>query len=112
MWKASDVDASKKYRLALVQAPNGGRRFFLEEEGTSGSHKGTTFYTAHVPNELLIRGDIGDIARQVPLKDGQPFFVDAHNVWITQEEMSALSEDKEDEEIPWLNGMPPMFAPK
>lgn len=112
MWKPSDVQNGKSYYLALVQSETGDRDFLLQEGNMDQIASGTVFSTEPVPNELLIKRNLKKISESILLVSGEHFYVDAHGIWITDSEMSAIMEDKDDDEVPWVNGMAPNFAPK
>ncbi|WP_209435999.1 hypothetical protein [Paracidovorax oryzae] len=69
-------------------------------------------FTEMVSNELLAKRNLRAISKAVSLVNGDAFHVDAHGVWLTAAEMAAILQDKEDDEIPWLNSLPPKLAPK
>lgn len=110
MWKRSEIEEHRAYRVALCQAPNGLRTFRLVADGCEAPHD-SPLCTEVVPHELLQGGQLHAIARTVKLTSGESFWVDAHGVWFTRPEADALNEDDEGE-IPWLNGLPPLLAPK
>lgn len=112
MWKLSDVDSTKHYHLLLIQSNSGARSFVLREYSESPANEGLFAFTASVPNESLLKRNLHAIAKAVALNNGEPFYVDAHGVWLTKDEMSAIVDDKDDDEIPWLNSLPPLLAPK
>jgi len=111
MWKNYEVDESKEYYVALVQNPSGSRKYELCEKGNCPSNSGAAFETEIVPYKLLFRRDFIGISKAIKLKNGKGFYVDAHGVWYTEEETKALDEDDEGD-IPWLNGIPPLLAPR
>lgn len=111
MWKRSDVVEGKRYCLSLNQFPSGHRTFTLHEVDASYLPPEAKLVTREVPNELLFRGGVDVISKSVLTTEGRSFFVDAHGVWLTEEELDALESD-EDVEVPWLNGLAPHFAPK
>jgi hypothetical protein len=112
MWKSSDIDLEKRYRLLLVQSSAGVRSFVLHDETEPGASEGLFAATDQVSNELLRKRSLHAIAKTVALTNGEPFYVDAHGTWLTKDEMDAISEDKDDDEIPWLNSLPPRLAPR
>ena len=71
----------------------------------------TVLCTEVVPTDLLLRRDFRGIADAVKLTSGELFTVDAHGVWFTRAEADAFDE-VEWNEMPWLNGLPPLLAPK
>jgi len=56
-----------------------------------------------------MRRDFNGIAQAVKLVTGQSYQVDAHGLWLTNEEVEALDEESE---VPWVNGIAAHFAPK
>jgi len=113
MWKSSDIDAAKSYRLLLVQSSTGVRSFVLHDETDElCPTEGLFAITEQVSNDLLRKRDFHGIAKTVALTSGDPFYVEAHGTWLTNDEMAAISEDKDDNEIPWLNSLPPRLAPR
>lgn len=112
MWKLTEIDKNTSYRLLLVQEDNGHRRFFLKNSNEEIFVKKNTFLTEPIDNEFLKKRNLRKISENFRLIDGSRFYVDAHGAWLTECEMNAINEDKEDDEIPWLNGIPPNFASK
>jgi len=110
MWKRSDVDEMKRYQIALCQEANGLRRFALVDVDQPSFPGTTALLTEEVPINLLLRRDFTAIAEQVKLSNGEKFGVDAHGVWLTKNECDAW--DRNWSDIPWLNGIPPLLAPK
>ncbi len=84
-------------------------------EGASSLPEHCVFVTGVVPYDLLWWGRVGEIGRTVKLSNGEPFFTDPHNVWLTQQEAGAFEAYLRDQlpwqDIPWLNGLPPDFPP-
>lgn len=113
MWKRADVDPAGQYRLLLTQAPSGARAFVLQSLDDAPPEAANLYaFTEQVPHGLLLNRDLRGISETVRLGNGKPFFLDAHGVWVTQEEMAAILERKRDHEIPWLNGIRPLWAPR
>ncbi len=109
MWKRSDIDPSKKYQVALCASQGGCRSYALHSVGHTVPPENTVFLTEVVPTDLLLRRDFKGISKAVRIVGGMHYRVDAHGVWLTMEEVGALEEELE---VPWVNGMPPKFAPK
>lgn len=74
--------------------------------------EGAVFLTEVVPTNLLLSRDFAGISEVVPLKGGKRFFVEAHGVWFTEEEWTALDRDVDWHEVQWLNGLAPILPPK
>lgn len=110
MWLRRDVDESKAYRVALRQEPTGRRSFHLLPDGDEVPVD-TVMYTEVVPTDLLLRRDFHGISKAVKLASGESFWVDAHGIWFTRAEAEVFG-DVEWNEVPWLNGLPPLLAPK
>ena len=105
------MDERLSYRVALRQRADGERTFALCEVD-SPEPPNTKFLTQVVPTDLLLRRDFMGIAETVRLRSGESFCVDPHGVWLTQDEYTALAQRRRHDEIPWFNGLPPIFAPK
>lgn len=110
MWNFSDIRDNHRYFLALTQLSTGRRRVVLCD--VDEARPDAALFTEVLSNELLLTRDLERISEQAPLLGGGRFFVDAHGVWLTEEEMCALEDDKDDYDVPWLNGIPPVFAPR
>lgn len=111
MWKRSDVDEKKIYYLSLDQLPNGRRIFALHELDVSDVGHEAVFLTGPVPNDLLVRRDFQAISETVRTTTGERFFVDAHGIWLAEAEVEALKKGEWDQ-VPWVNGIAPNFAPR
>lgn len=112
MWRRSDIDENQRYRLALIQHESRAREFVLQNESMELVSAKNILYTEIVPNELLIKGNLEAISKSVFLINGGRFYVDPHNIWITEIQMEAWLNDDEPEIMPWLNGLAPRFAEK
>lgn len=109
MWKRIDVDRTKQYQIALCQRPDGHRSQELHCSGAPALPTNAVFLTEIAPIDLVMRGDVCGIAKVVKLDTGQGYWVDAHGLWLTNDEVEALSEERE---VPWVNGLAAHFAPK
>lgn len=112
MWKIADLQEGKRYRVALVELEGGDRRLSLLEEHAPSDLPGVMFVTECVPFELLRRRDFKSISEAVPLVGGSRFYVEAHGIWLTSEEATALESFAPLREIPWPGGVSPRFPPK
>lgn len=112
MWKSTEINANTSYRLLLIQEENGSRIFLLKNSNEESLIAKNIFPTEIIENEFLKKRNLKKISENFRLIDGSRFYVDAHGIWLTDSEMNAIMEDKEDDEIPWLNGKPPNFASK
>jgi hypothetical protein len=110
-WKRRDVLDGKRYYVALCQCTSGHRYYELCEVASAPSSKEAVLLTAEVPNSLLAACNYEAISNTVPLTNGRRFYVEAHGVWLTEDEVGALGRDEE-REIPWLNGIAATFPPK
>lgn len=109
MWKRNEVDESQQYQVALCQRQDGLRYFSLYPlDGPIPPS--TVLVTEVVPIDLILRGNFRAITSKVKLTSGESFYVDAHNTWLTGPEWDAMDQDLPD--VPWLNGIAPLFAPK
>jgi len=113
MWKIYDVDRTKEYYLQLCENLNNHCRYFvLTEKNTNLNNPFVIFTTEIVPHELLLKRNLRIISETVKLSNGKSFSIDAHGVWLTEEETKAFSDGVCFDKTPWLNGTPPHFAPK
>ena len=112
MWQRSEVNESLAYRVALCQHANGARSVSLSRLGSAALPPATVFLTQVVPTDLLLRRDFIGISESVRLETGEHFGVDAHGTWLTQKEVDALDKDTPFNQVPWLNGLRPVFAPR
>jgi hypothetical protein len=112
MWKRAEVLEGTRYRVALCQTLTGHRTYKLQPLDHEQLPTDAALVTNEVPIELLLRRDFGGIADAVRLSDGKRFWTDAHGVWLTEEEMDALSSGVDHAAVPWLNGLPARFPPR
>lgn len=115
MWRISDVNEGREYKLHLCQSGNGFRFFRLVEIGSDidvNPPDDVILVTALIPNELLKRRALIPISETVLLDNGQPFFVDAHGVWLAEPEVREMDSGLSHNEIHWITGRAPEFAPK
>ena len=113
MWKRLQVDRTKKYFLQLCQASHGGRRFVLTEAGQTEREPDCVFETGFCNNELLWWGNLEQISQTTLLTTGDRFHVDAHGVWLTNDEVRQMKEHHFAlEKVQWCRGIQPRFAPK
>lgn len=109
MWQRSDIDPSKNYQVALCASQGGSRTHALHSVECTVPPDNTVFLTEVAPTDLLLRRDFEGISKAVCIVGGMQYRVDAHGVWLTMDEVGALEEELE---VPWVNGVPPNFAPK
>ena len=110
-WKRSDVLDGKRYYVALCQSSSGRRYYELCELGSAPLSGDAVLLTAEVPNSLLAARQYEAISNTVLLTNGRRFYVEAHGIWLTDDELEALDADWE-RQVPWLNGIPASFPPK
>jgi hypothetical protein len=112
MWKRMDLDETKSYSLDFYQDPDGSRRIELHEDGIENESTGLVMTTCQIPYDLLFSCDLEAISEYLKSNGKKSFGVDAHGIWLTEEEIQALMDDVDETEVPWLNDMPPNFAPR
>lgn len=117
IWRASDVNASGSYRLHLCESSEGSRFFKLIQIDSSDDEQSDDVIHISEPipqdvNEALKRGDLLMISETVSLDNGQPFFVDAHGVWLTMSEVNEMEADVDFNDIHWATGKIPIFPQK
>ena len=111
MWKNYDVDEGKEYTVALCQSSNGRRYFDLVEIGTVYANAEMVAMTAKIPYDLLFRRDFEGIVSHSNFINGMQFGVDPHGIWLTSTEIKEFQKGISHDQIKWLNGIPPNFAP-
>lgn len=111
MWNSSDLVEGQDYFLSLCQKTSGTRYFSLHSIGETLCDE-AVFQTEIVPYELLDKRDFIEIAKTVTLINGDKFYVDAHGVWLSVRECEAIDDDLEEDQVPWVNGLPPNLAPR
>lgn len=113
-WYSYDVIDGWQYRLHLCQTHNG-VRFFKLVQANSDADKirsgDVILATEIISNDLLRKKDIQSITKTVALEDGENFFVDAHNVWLTRAEVRQLHSGVKINSIQWATSIPPNFSP-
>ena len=114
IWKRADVDENKRYVLILFENSQGVRDFALTEIGcaTDVFHKNedSVFLTKEIPHELALSGNLLAISQKVTLESGEPFYFDAHGIWLTKDEREDIIQGRA--KIRWVRGRVPAFAPK
>ena len=110
MWLRTDVKEGVSYQVALCQDSDGRRRYELVIAG-GVPPDAAAFMTRVVPTDLLLRRDFLGIAEMVLLTSGEPFFVEAHGIWLTRAEVEVI-QAKGWRNVPWLNGLAPRFPPQ
>ena len=115
IWRASDVMDGHQYKVELCHSVDGKRSLRLRplhaSEGSAVPGDAVIFVSQVVPNDLLRRRDVISISEQVPLENGQPFYVDAHGMWLTEAESAQIDAGVDLAEIQWSTKSPPRFAP-
>lgn len=109
MWKNYEVDENTKYTVALCQSSNGRRYFDLVQVGASYDNSDLISMTDIVSYDLLFRRNFEGIVCSAKFSNGMNFGVDAHGIWLTQEEIEAFQNGVSHEKTNWLNGLPPNF---
>ena len=112
MWKLSEISTESTYVLELCHDNTSGQRFFrLRAAPEAAADTDVVFETQLVSHELLKSRNLSRIAAEVKLANGESFAVDAHGIWFTPEELSALEETDDMDSIKWCTATPPMLAP-
>jgi hypothetical protein len=113
IWKGVEINDFDQYIAVLIEGPDGHR--YAEAavadfvDGAADYGPGVVFKTAVIPRDLLGRADIMDISELVPLSTGAPFYVDAHCIWFTQEEVEDIHQGRP---VRWAKGQEPKLPPK
>ncbi len=112
IWRRSDVDDSKQYKLHLCASKDGRRFYKLVEIGSDADNapsEDVFLITVPAPNNLLKKGDLISISELVPLNNGQPFFVDDHGIWLAESEVKEMEADLTLKTVQWITGQTPKF---
>jgi hypothetical protein len=104
------------YVIDLIQLTTGVRmiRFRLLSDPP---HDYTVIETAPKPgHELKALGRERRLSMNVPTADGRLFILDSHDIWLTKDEHDYWTSRPsqaalDDPNAPWVNHIPPRFAP-
>ncbi|QEL18861.1 hypothetical protein PX52LOC_05903 [Limnoglobus roseus] len=103
--------ADSLYVLDFVQQPNG-RRYLSLRLSNSPPVEQTAFSSAAYRGSDLSQWRSTDrLCEEVRIADGRRFEMDAHGLWLLPEEVEFLMGERA-VGSPWVNGIPPLFAPK
>lgn len=113
----NNLQSDLLYVIDLVQLPTGIRmiRFRKAEESP---HEHTALTTEpRRGRELTALGREQRLSLNVPTIDGRLFVLDPHDIWMTQEEAeywiaNCSQAALENPDAPWVNHLPPKFAPR
>lgn len=106
------------YIVDLIQYSMGGRitHIRLPDEP---SHENSVLQSNPYHGSVLKKfGKKPLVSEEVTTTDGQQFGLDAHGLWLTLDELKYLHrkhrspDEVENIKPPWVNGIPPLFAPK
>jgi hypothetical protein len=106
-----------QYVIDLVQLPTG-IRMIRFRKANDLPHEHTALRTEPRPGrELKALGREQRLSLSVPTTDGRLFVLDPHDIWMTQEEAEYWRANRsqaalENPDAPWVNHIPPKFAPK
>ncbi|WP_236209227.1 hypothetical protein [Pseudomonas tohonis] len=112
IWSISDVQDTGCYRLLLCQNASG-RRYFKLGSVHQNNHElpveDQVLSTHPVSNHLLQGRDIFRIAESTLLSSGERFLVDAHGIWLTENEIEQMDKGMAYDRINWATIAPPFF---
>lgn len=114
IWRRSEIDLRKQYRLLLYEGNEGERLYSLidDEQRTERlASSSDVLLTEVVPSELLLRGDLIGISERVLLEGGGKFFVDAHGLWFTAAEAAQFESGVDMPDMIWSTKKVPRFEP-
>ena len=118
IWSPSDVLDGVEYRLELCQDGDCRRFFRLLPDGAprSADVESVALTEKVTRRDLLVRRSILRLAEHTRLDSGEPYFVDAHGVWLLRQELEDWREadagKKSFNDIAWATRMPPRFPPR
>lgn len=110
------LEPNEMYVVDLIQEESG-RRYVRVRPAGESKHEHTALeskvYSGRVLNDFASNRQISE---DVTTIDGEPFGLDPHDSWMTLTEAKYWRENRsqqalEDENAPWVNGKPPLFAP-
>lgn len=115
-WKQRLADHSV-YIIDFVQLPDGSR--YLKPRLISELPGAQTVLSSksYLGSELMKWREFGRVDECVELQDGTRFILDPHGIWMTKEEFEYWRTNRsqaalENPDAPWVNHLPPKFAPK
>lgn len=113
IWKDVEINIFDQYIALLIEGSDGGRYAKAAVADLVGGvvdyNSDVIFKTAIIPRYLLGKADIMDISELVPLSNGASFYVDAHCIWFTQEEVEDIHQGRP---VRWARGQAPKLPPK
>lgn len=110
-WNRFGLDASLTYVVELLQHPSGLRttKYRIADQQTS---EGAVLETIPASGKEFIKWGYYIYAKHLPLSNGQRFAFEAHGIWLTDEEIAFLDQERQSPfPAPWVNGIPPKFPP-
>jgi len=105
------------YVIDLIQLPDGSRglRFRKPNEPV---HENTVLQSKlYTGSRLKQFGSDRFLTDEIQTKDGRQFGLDPHDIWMTKEETEYWRANHsraalENPDAPWVNHLPPRFAPE
>lgn len=112
-----NLESDVLYAIDLVQEPAGFRMIHFRAADDAPHHNTVLTTEARLGSELRALGKQRRLSLGVPTTDGQLFTIDPHGIWMTKEEAEFWRHNHsqaglEDPDAPWVNHLPPKFAPK
>jgi hypothetical protein len=113
-WRTLQPD--ELYRLDLIQAPSG-LRYVRIRRADDKPTEGTALTTRPYKGSILTSFHANPcVSSEIVVEDGRSFGLNAHDVWMVEEEVEYWRSHRTHEglaspDAPWVNGIPPIFAP-
>ena len=113
----NNLQGDRSYVIDLVQLPTGVRMVRYRDEAQP-PHEYTALSTVPcVGSVLKALGRKQEISMNVCTSCGQLFVLDPHDIWMTQVESQYWTANRSQaaldaSDAPWVNHLPPKFAPK
>lgn len=110
------LEPNETYVVDLIQEESG-KRYIRVRKPNESKHENTALeskvYSGQILNDFA---SSRQISSDVTTVDDEPFGLDPHDMWMTLTEAKYWREHRsqdalEDENAPWVNGLPPLFAP-
>ena len=113
-WNRFGLDKTRTYVVELCQEPSGRRYTKYRDVETGSPDTHAVLETESATGARFVVWGFYTYANHLRLSDGSRFDFDAHGVWLTHSEMEFLASNSTGpwESGPWVNGIPPAFAPK
>lgn len=108
-----NLESDTMYIVDLVQEPSG-ERFVHIRLPEEQPHVNAALQSNQYPGAALREfGFARCLSPEITTTENQQFGLDPHNLWMVREEVEYLKQHGSRDAVqpPWVNGIPPRFAP-